>query len=64
MQQIGDVIVRLNQELGMTVLLVEEKLSFVRRVAAQFAIMAKGDFVARGEMSALKDDLVQRHLTV
>ena len=62
--QIGDVIVELNQELGQTVLLVEQKLPFVRRVASQFAIMAKGNVVAHGEMSALTDDMIQQHLTV
>ncbi|MEE2778280.1 MAG: urea ABC transporter ATP-binding subunit UrtE [Acidobacteriota bacterium] len=62
--QIGDVIVELNQELGQTVLLVEQKLPFVRRVASQFAIMAKGNVVAHGKMSALTDDMIQQHLTV
>lgn len=63
-QQIGDVIRELNQELGQTVLLVEQKLRFVRRVASQFAIMAKGNIVAHGDMPTLTDDLIQRHLTV
>ena len=62
--QIGDVIVRLNRELGMTVLLVEQKLPFVRRVADRFAIMTKGAIVARGALDRLDDDLIREHLTV
>ena len=63
-QQIGDVITRLNRELGMTVLLVEQKLPFVRRVADRFAIMTKGAIVAEGTLDALTDGLIEEHLTV
>ena len=63
-QQIGDVVVRLNRELGMTVLLVEQKLPFVRRVADRFAIMTKGSIMAEGPLAALTDALIEEHLTV
>lgn len=63
-RQIGDVIIRLNQEEGMTVLIVEQKLPFARRVAGQFCLMDKGRAVAAGAMSALHAELVNRHLTV
>ena len=63
-QQIGDVVVRLNRELGMTVLLVEQKLPFVRRVADQFAIMTKGSIMAEGPLEKLTDALIEEHLTV
>ena len=36
--EIGDIILRLNQEEGLTVLLVEQKLPFARRVASEFCI--------------------------
>lgn len=62
--QIGDVVRRLNREHGLTVLLVEQKLPFARRVADAFAIMEKGRIVARGAIAGLNDDLVRRHLSV
>jgi urea transport system ATP-binding protein len=62
--EIGEVIRRLNKELGMTVLVVEQKLPFVRRVCDRFCIMDKGRVVAAGDMDALSDDLVSSHLTV
>jgi urea transport system ATP-binding protein len=62
--EIGEVIVRLNRELGLTVLLVEQRLKFVRRVADRFAILDRGRVVADGAMDELGDDLVARHLTV
>ncbi|HCS65174.1 MAG TPA: urea ABC transporter ATP-binding subunit UrtE [Cellvibrio sp.] len=63
-RDIGDVIRKLNRELGLTVLLVEQKLPFARRVADDFFIMEKGSVVATGPIAELKDDLVQRYLSV
>lgn len=63
-QQIGDIITKLNKEMGITVLLVEQKLPFARRVGDYFCIMERGKKVAIGEMSELNDDLVQKFLTV
>jgi urea transport system ATP-binding protein len=63
-RDIGEVIRKLNRELGLTVLLVEQKLPFARRVADDFFIMEKGSVVATGPMENLNDDLVQRYLSV
>lgn len=63
-RDIGDVIRRLNRELGLTVLLVEQKLPFARRVADDFFIMEKGSVVATGPIENLDDGLVQRYLSV
>ena len=62
--QIGDVILKLNQEENLTVLLVEQKLPFARRVGKEFVIMNNGRSVANGNMSDLKDNLIKQHLTV
>ncbi|MGH1428598.1 MAG: urea ABC transporter ATP-binding subunit UrtE [Arenicella sp.] len=63
-KQIGDVITKLNEEEGMTVLLVEQKLNFARHVGKEFRLMEKGRIVASGEMSQLSDELVKKHLAV
>ncbi|WP_455199869.1 urea ABC transporter ATP-binding subunit UrtE [Kaarinaea lacus] len=62
--QIGDVILKLNQEENLTVLLVEQKLPFARRVGKEFAIMNNGRNVANGKMKELNDELIKQHLTV
>jgi urea transport system ATP-binding protein len=62
--EIGELLVRLNREHGLTVLLVEHKLPFARRVASDFRILDKGRLVAAGPIGELSDDLVRRHLTV
>ncbi len=63
-QEIGDIIRRLNQERGLTVLLVEQKLPFARKVGDNFCIMDRGSAVASGPMAELGDDLVRQYLTV
>ncbi len=62
--EIGDIILRLNSEANLTVLLVEQKLPFARRVASEFRIIDKGRVVAGGKIAALTDELVKQHLTV
>jgi urea transport system ATP-binding protein len=62
--EIGDILIKLNREEGITLLLVEQKLAFARRVASRFCIMDRGRSVAKGEMGELTDELVSRHLTV
>lgn len=63
-QEIGEVIRRLLGERRMTVLLVEQKLAFARRVGQHFALMEKGQIVASGGMAELEDRLVAKHLAV
>jgi urea transport system ATP-binding protein len=62
--EIGDIILRLNRDTGLTVLLVEQKLPFARRVASRFVILENGRSVANGLIDALTDDVVKAHLTV
>ncbi|MFP6655054.1 MAG: ATP-binding cassette domain-containing protein, partial [Myxococcota bacterium] len=63
-QEIGDTIIRLNRDMNMTVLLVEQKLPLARRVADRFTILDKGRAVAKGTMDQLDDDVVRQFLTV
>jgi urea transport system ATP-binding protein len=62
--EIGDIIRKLNREMGLTVLLVEQKLPFARKVGDRFCILDRGRHVAEGEMTALNDALVKEYLTV
>ena len=61
---IGDIIIKLNKEMGLTVILVEQKLPFARRVADRFVILDRGRLMATGAMDELGDDLVREYLTV
>ncbi|RTF44459.1 ATP-binding cassette domain-containing protein [Serratia marcescens] len=60
---IGNVIRRLNRELGMTILLVEHQLPFVRRVADRFCLLDSGRTVAHGALAQLDEALIGAGLT-
>ena len=62
--ELGNVIRRLYEEEKLSVLLVEQKLPFARRVAERFFLMDRGAIVAAGKMDELSDELVRRHLAV
>ncbi|RCV89485.1 urea ABC transporter ATP-binding subunit UrtE [Billgrantia montanilacus] len=62
--QIGEVIRKLIDEDGLTVLLVEQKLPFARKYADRFVIMSRGRPVAKGDIGELSDRLIKEHLTV
>ncbi|ESQ10906.1 MAG TPA: urea ABC transporter ATP-binding subunit UrtE [Chromatiaceae bacterium] len=62
--EIGDIIRRLINDLGLTVVLVEQKLPFARRVADRFIILDSGRLMASGAMAELSDDLVREYLSV
>ena len=51
-------------DLGLTVLIVEQKLPFARKVGDRFCIMDRGRAVAKGTLPELTDELVAQHLTV
>jgi len=61
---IGEIVGRLNRDMGLTVLLVEQKLPFARRVADRFCLLDRGRNVASGMMMELNDELIQQYLTV
>lgn len=61
--QIADVLKEL-QASGLTILLVEQKLPFARRVGDRFCVLDRGRAVATGPMKELDDEVVSRYLTV
>ncbi|MFC3914103.1 urea ABC transporter ATP-binding subunit UrtE [Pseudaeromonas sharmana] len=62
--EIGDIIRRLNREIGLTVLLVEQKLPFARKVGDRFSLLDRGRVVASGAMPQLDEQLIRTYLTV
>ncbi|MFH2092975.1 MAG: urea ABC transporter ATP-binding subunit UrtE [Pseudomonadota bacterium] len=63
-REIGDIIQRLIDDMGMTVLLVEQKLPFARTYGKRFTILERGTDVANGNMTELDDTIVKQYLTV
>ncbi|MBM7036082.1 urea ABC transporter ATP-binding subunit UrtE [Vibrio ulleungensis] len=63
-QEIGDIIRMLNEKMGLTVLLVEQKLPFARKVGDVFCILDRGRQVASGDIEQLDERLIKEYLTV
>jgi len=63
-EEIEELVIRLNREFGMSIILVEQNVVFARRVAHGFVMMEKGRVVASGDSSALTDDLIHRHMAI
>ena len=62
-QDIGNVIRKINKELGMTVLIVEQYLDFVLGISDYMYIMEKGDIILKGSTSELDAAEVQEKMT-
>lgn len=63
-QLIGDILLKLNQDEGLTVVVVEQKLKFARRVGKKYVLLDRGRVVASGKMDELSDEQVQKYLVV
>jgi len=63
-EEIEAIIIRLNKEIGLTVVLVEQNVSFARQASHCFAMMEKGRVVVSGAISELSDEMVHRHMAV
>ncbi len=48
-QQIGKTLVQLVKEQGMTILLVEQYLDFIREFTDKYVVMSRGEIVASGD---------------
>jgi len=62
--EICDIIRKLNTDRDVTVILVEQKLPIARRVTDKFAILDRGSNVYSGLMTELDDKLIKKYLTV
>ncbi len=63
-EEMGNLIHRLNHDFGLTILLLEQHLSFIRRVADYFLLLHRGRNVAQGKVAQLDDNMVTRWLAI
>jgi urea transport system ATP-binding protein len=63
-EEIEEVILKLNREHGIAVVLVEQNVPFARRASQRFVIMERGTIAAEGDIGELTDSLVHKHMTV
>ena len=63
-EQIEGAIIKLNKELGLTILLVEQNIGLARRASHQFIVLEKGKIAVEGTIGELTDGLVQKYMSV
>ena len=63
-EQIENTIIRLNSELGLLIVLVEQNVGFARRAGHSFAMLENGRVVEAGSIASLTDDVVNQHMTI
>ena len=62
--EIAHILNRVRNEMGVTIVVVEQNYRFCRKVADRFIMMQKGKIVASGMKEDMSDDLVQKYLSV
>lgn len=62
--EIAHILNRVRNEMGITIVVVEQNYRFCRKVADKFIMMQKGKIVASGLKEDMTDDLVQKYLSV
>ena len=63
-QQIGEILKMLVEQKGLTVLVVEQYLDFVREFSQHFYVMNRGSVVVSGETGNLNEDIIKDYLSV
>ena len=63
-REIEATIKRLNQDVGLTLVLTEQHIRVAKELAHGFIIMDRGRVEVRGTIDELTDELVHKHLTI
>lgn len=63
-EEIQQIIKRIQKDRNCAVLLIEQRLEFVRDITQRFAILDTGRIVAQGGIGQLTDEVVKKHLQV
>lgn len=62
--EIGNILDRIRNEMGVTLVIVEQNLKFVKRFADSYVIIQKGSVVSQGNMEELSSKIINRYLAV
>lgn len=63
-QQIESVIRKLNQEMGLTIVIVEQNTRFIRQTADSFLLLDKGRVALRGRGEELTSEVIHQYLAI
>jgi len=63
-EEIENVLIRLNKEFNLTIIIVEQNVNFIKKAANDFSILERGSIVEQGDSSKITKELVEKYLTV
>ena len=63
-EEIEKVLVKLNKELNLTIVIVEQSVGFIKEAANDFVILERGTIVEKGAASTISDEMVNKYLTI
>jgi len=63
-EEIENVLIKLNKEFNLTVIIVEQNVNFIKKAANNFSILERGKIVETGNASEISNELVQKYLTI
>lgn len=62
--EIAKILDRVREEMGITLVIVEQNLKFARKIADRYVIIQKGKVVSEGEMAQLEEEMIKKYLAV
>ncbi|MDC0328347.1 urea ABC transporter ATP-binding subunit UrtE [Candidatus Pelagibacter sp.] len=63
-EEIENVLIKLNKEFNLTIIIVEQNVQFIKKAANNFSVLERGRIVEEGISSKITSDLVQKYLTI
>ena len=63
-EEIENVLIRLNKEFNLTIIIVEQNVNFIKKAADNFSILERGKIAEEGDSSKITNNLVQKYLTI
>ena len=63
-EEIENVLIRLNKEFNLTIIIVEQNVNFIKKAANNFSIFERGKIVEEGDSSKITQNLVEKYLTI
>jgi len=63
-EEIENVLIKLNKEFNLTIIIVEQNINFIKKAANNFSVLERGKIIEEGDVSEITNDLVQKYLTI
>ena len=63
-EEIENVLIKLNKEFNLTIIIVEQNVNFIKKAANNFSILERGRIVEEGDSSKITNNLVEKYLTI